>query len=418
MQYEFRCPIHGFIEVSEWERGIIDHWVFQRLRRIRQLGWTDYTYPGAMHTRFEHSLGVMHVATRMFDALVKNSGEVLRGKYGLSDDDISRHRQLVRLAALLHDVGHGPFSHVAEDVLPKKADNKRYKHEDYSWAAIRQLMREVIEKSPHAAHGITADEVADFLERKAKLGPALMWADLVASQLDADRMDYLLRDSYHAGVSYGHYDLARIINTLCLVPVGVDKSPRIGIRNDGVHAAEGLVIARYQMFSQVYFHKTRVIYDYIVGEMMKELLKGEFPKPDEVAEYLTWDDWKVTGKISTNEAGPYGKRLLDRDHFREVWHTLKGNDYSETDHLGRAKDALGDLLVHEAKSETSWYKIGGSDVPVYDDQLGRAFGLPEKSKVVQNLKSEPVIRLYVAPDNVADAKNRLEDSGVRQKPRP
>jgi HD superfamily phosphohydrolase len=127
-KYEIRCPIHGFIELNEWERDIINQPAFQRLRRIRQLGLTDYVYPGAMHTRFEHSLGVMHVATRMYDSIVARSAEVLKAELGYNDDGLRRDRMIVRLAALLHDVGHAPLSHAAEEIMPTKPDGTRYKH--------------------------------------------------------------------------------------------------------------------------------------------------------------------------------------------------------------------------------------------------------------------------------------------------
>ena len=107
--YDIRCPVHGFIQLNDWEMGIISEPAFQRLRRIRQLAWTDYVYPGAMHTRFEHSLGVMHTATLLYDSIVRNSREVLESDLAYDDAGFSRYKQLVRLAALLHDVGHGPF---------------------------------------------------------------------------------------------------------------------------------------------------------------------------------------------------------------------------------------------------------------------------------------------------------------------
>src|SRR5438270_9259305 len=107
-QYEIRCPVHGFITLNDWEWEIIRQPVFQRLRRIRQLAWTDQVYPGAMHTRFEHSLGVMHVATRLYDAIVQRSDGILRRELTYTDEGFGRDKKLVRLAALLHDVGHTP----------------------------------------------------------------------------------------------------------------------------------------------------------------------------------------------------------------------------------------------------------------------------------------------------------------------
>ncbi|KMQ49606.1 phosphohydrolase [Chitinispirillum alkaliphilum] len=115
---EIRDPVHGFISLSSWERDIINHPVFQRLRRIRQLGLTDMVYPGAMHTRFEHSLGVMHVATLMFDAVTAKSKKILFDELDYNEDGLGRDRQILRLSALLHDVGHSPFSHAGEELMP------------------------------------------------------------------------------------------------------------------------------------------------------------------------------------------------------------------------------------------------------------------------------------------------------------
>src|SRR5438874_8698888 len=110
-QCEIRCPVHGFITLNDWEWEIISQPVFQRLRRIRQLAWTDQVYPGAMHTRFEHSLGVMHTAALLYSSIVRNSRDVLSNELGYDKAGFRRNRQLVRLAALLHDTGHSPFSH-------------------------------------------------------------------------------------------------------------------------------------------------------------------------------------------------------------------------------------------------------------------------------------------------------------------
>src|ERR1700687_2610921 len=122
--YEIRCPVHGFIRLNDWEWTVISQPAFQPLRRIRQLAWTDYVYPGAMHTRFEHSLGVMHLATKLYDSIVERSRHLLEEFYGYDDAGFCRDKVLVRLAALLHDVGHSPFSHAGEDVFPYRKDGK------------------------------------------------------------------------------------------------------------------------------------------------------------------------------------------------------------------------------------------------------------------------------------------------------
>ena len=293
--FEIRCPIHGFIQLSKWERDIVNQPGFQRLRRIRQLAWTDYVYPGAMHTRFEHSLGVMHVASLLFDAIHRNSSEVLIADYQFSNEDFRRSEQLVRLAALLHDTGHGPFSHAAEDLFPFKEPRpgqkpKRYRHEEYSAAIIQGPLADVIENHPGNLWKISAEEVASLIEGSPKSKGSLFWKDIIAGQLDADRMDYLNRDSHHLGVQYGKFDLARVVNSMVAVPpFEENRGARIGIDEGGWRAAESLVLARYAMFTQVYFHKTRIAYDIHFGEALKAILPKEgFPKPTKTAWESTW----------------------------------------------------------------------------------------------------------------------------------
>jgi HD superfamily phosphohydrolase len=196
--YEIRCPVHGFILLNDWERQIIAEPAFQRLRRIRQLAWTDQIYPGAMHNRFEHSLGVMQTATLLFDAIVRNSKQVLADELGYSEPGFGRNRQMVRLAALLHDVGHSPFSHASEELFPDDDLGGKYMHEQYSAAVVRGPLRAAIED--HALNtgnfGFTADDIGALLEGSAAAKQGLFWRDLITGQMDADRMDYLLRDSH------------------------------------------------------------------------------------------------------------------------------------------------------------------------------------------------------------------------------
>lgn len=213
--YEVRCPVHGFIALNDWERTVIEEPAFQRLRRIRQLAWTDYVYPGAMHTRFEHSLGVMHVASLLYDAICRKSGEILKSDLAYNEDGLNRDRQLVRFAALLHDVGHSPFSHAAEELFPKSTDGERYVHEDYSVAIINSELRSAIEGHDlNANYGLHAEDVAAMVKGGAKAKQPIFWRDLISGQMDADRMDYLLRDAHHCGVEYGRYDLKRLITTI------------------------------------------------------------------------------------------------------------------------------------------------------------------------------------------------------------
>jgi len=174
-----RDPIHGSISLSDHELAILDTPEFQRLRRVKQLGFSYLVYPSATHTRFEHCLGALFVAHRLGKSL------------DLSTDSVNK----IRLAALLHDVGHGPFSHVSEDSLQGIVD---VKHEEYSEKIIKNsAISEIIEDA-----GFSPNEIADI--SRGKIPPL---GDMVSSQIDVDRMDYLVRDAYYTGASYGVIDL-------------------------------------------------------------------------------------------------------------------------------------------------------------------------------------------------------------------
>ena len=412
--YEIRCPIHGFITLNDWEWSVISERAFQRLRRVRQLAWTDYVYPGAMHTRFEHSLGVMHVATLLYDAICDKSSDILKSDLAYNQDGLGRDRQLVRFAALLHDVGHAPFSHASEDLFPKQDGGKRYKHEDYSVAIIRSELRSAIEDHElNANYGLHAEDVATLLEGSGRAKQPIFWRDLINGQLDADKMDYLLRDSYHAGVEYGKFDLDRILTTIRAIRNREGRPPRLGVSKGGLHAAEGLVLARYFMFTQVYFHKTRVAYDVHLREALKELLPGKhFPVPAGVnlKSYLNWDDWKVLGLLASKKGGPHGDRLRGRNHYRQVYSTPEVCSKKDVELLQRVKDKLGRLVAAEASAEKSWYETGLPDIPVVDDHNpGDVKPLSKYSNVVRGLKANNQVFLYATPQKFDLAEGKVRE---------
>lgn len=426
--YEIRDPIHGFVQLNEWERDIIDHPVFQRLRRIRQLGMTDMVYPAAMHTRFEHSLGVMHVATRMFDRIKSRRLGFLKSELSFTEGGLEKDRVLVRLSSLLHDVGHAPFSHAAEGLMDKDPKTgKAYKHEHYSAAAVKFLMQDVIEHHPlNQNYGITAKDIADFLNGESSLGRCLLWRNLVSGQLDADRADYLLRDSHHIGVAYGHYDLDRLTATLTAAIDPETQSPVLAIEEGGEHAAEALIIARYMMFTQVYFQHTRRAYDHHSVQAIKHLLtehqnhtdltdKSAFPPPtskNNVEEYLKWDDWRVLGLISEGKAGEHGRILLERKHHRSVFQTPEVPSHEDLVFAQDIQELLGDRISFIDRASNSWYKFEAADVPLLlrpgqsDEQLTT---LSTRSSVVSGLKAVARTRIYVPMDKKDEARNLVAE---------
>jgi HD superfamily phosphohydrolase len=323
---------------------------------------------------------------------------------------------MVRLAALLHDVGHSPFSHASEDLFPDLDHGEgKYTHEQYSAAIVRGPLRESLEdhKLNHGNYGFVADDIAAMIEGSAGAKQGLFWRDLITGQMDADRMDYLLRDSYHAGVQYGRFDLHRLISTVTAIPGAAGKTPRLGIQYGGWHAAEALVLARYFMFTQVYFHKTRVAYDIHLRETMKVLLpRGQFPKPTpgELSEFLKWDDWRILGLLASGNGGEHGDRLCKRDHYRLAYQTNEIQTQDDRDALARVRVALGDMVTAEMPAGKSWYKIDDSDIAVVRDSMNTVEPLSQYSNVVRNLGKNDQILVYCRSEDSEEAARKIKEA--------
>lgn len=408
-----RDPIHGFVKLSPWEQDLVDHPVFQRLRRIRQLALTEMVYPAACHNRFEHSMGVMHVASQMFDQLRPQLESSDATDLKFAKDELDRARIIVRLSALLHDVGHCPFSHAGEDVMPQKTNGgKRYKHEDYSTGLIEHLLSDVIDHHPLNHMKVTADEICNFLKKDGHVPAQLLfWRPLITGQMDADRADYLLRDSHHTGVAYGQYDLTRLVATLRVVR-DQGGALMIGVERGGIQAVEGLILARYMMFVQVYFHHTRRAYDRHVTKTLGFLpaeaygdsfgQPGTFPPPtnkENVEEYLKWTDNRVFQAIDTDSAGPDGKLIRNREHDRRVHETSLFPETKDVDEIYSVFEKVRGLGGWVDKADSSWYKFEKSaDIRIATKDEGldtNPVPLSTRSSLVKALEEVTQRRVYV-----------------------
>lgn len=286
---KYRDPIHAFIEVRPIESKIIDSIPFQRLRNIKQLAMTNLVYHGAEHTRFGHSLGVMHLVTKAFRSVVNKNPEFL------SEKKVNWYEQILRIIALTHDLGHTPFSHASEKVFSGKL-----KHEDFTEKIIKEtciadyineIGLEYVRKYGEN-YNITPELICNIYSGKdaGENSEFVFLNSFMDSELDCDKMDYLLRDSLYCGVNYGKFDLERLIS--CLTVYCQDGIPRLAIEHGGVQAFEEFVLARYFMFVQVYFHRTRRYFDIIFAKALEKVLpNGTYP--DSIDEYIKWDDSRV-----------------------------------------------------------------------------------------------------------------------------
>ncbi|MDO8873059.1 MAG: HD domain-containing protein [Methanoregula sp.] len=272
-------PVHGYVEVEEFALALLDSPALQRLRYIKQLGFSYLVYPGANHTRFEHSLGTMFLA------------DVACRRFGLSDDE----RRLVIAAALLHDIGHGPFSHASEPLMKKFLHRT---HDDIE-LIVKDHAGDLLRASD-----IDPDELCSVVKGKHPL------SGIIHGDLDVDRMDYLLRDAYYTGAPYGTVDAQRLIRHLIKTPEGMV------LDENGVNAAESLLIARTLMRPSVYYHHVSRI-----GESMFQLAVLEHlgDAPDATAQkILIMDDPGCMHALQTSEK-PVVRALAARLYERRLY---------------------------------------------------------------------------------------------------
>jgi hypothetical protein len=286
-----RDPIHGDIFLTELELRIIDTPEFQRLRRIKQLGMTYLVYPSANHTRFEHSIGALHLAGR------------LASRLGLSEEET----KLVRIASLLHDLGHGPLSHTSEELLARYLNTS---HESITTETIKSSsVAEVLTEA-----GIKPERIVEIISGKASY-----LSRMVSGEFDIDRMDYLVRDAHHTGVGYGIIDLDRLINTIEI------KDSLLVVNERGLRAVEGLLVARFLMIPTVYLHHASRIADAMFLKATEVAIEqGEL----DFEELIKMDDYQVMSFFRTAQGyvKEIGERFDQRRLFKKVivkgWHDL------------------------------------------------------------------------------------------------
>jgi HD superfamily phosphohydrolase len=290
-------PVHGSIGLSALEIEIINTSAFQRLRNIKHLGLAHLVFPGADFSRFAHSLGVCHVTGMILSSLRNHA----KGK--LKDENI----QTYRLAGLLHDIGHYPFSHAMEDAV-----ENYYKGQLLSTGTIEYLNHEEVSKEILLhdkeikeildRYGIDPRSIYSIFNREpvTRKGKTAEFANLVSSDLDADRIDYMLRTAHNSGLPYGQVDLTYLLSQL-----RVDKDNRICLTSKAMRTAEHFLLCRYFDYQQVAFHKTVAGLEWVLKDLLAKLLETGIIACDskwvngaiQAGEWNTFDDAMVTNKI-------------------------------------------------------------------------------------------------------------------------
>ncbi len=406
-----RDPIHGSLTFSPEEARVVDSRHFQRLRHVRQLGFGDLAFPGATHTRHAHSLGAMHVASRLFDAIFARAT--------LDEPTRARFRAAVRLAVLCHDLGHMPLSHASEAIAPprsalglptwmKGAEAGQATHEDFTAKLLLDSSLTRTLETVYGPQGITPQLVASLVTGVLPPGdggfvaggvdwtPALR--AIVSGELDADRMDYLLRDSFFTGVNYGRYDVEWILQNL--EAVERDGRAVLALGKAAIFAFEDFLLSRYHMFLSVYLHHTSVSFDWMLRRYYEEA-PGEFEIPSDPEAFLDCDDVALHTALRRSK-NRWAERIAQRRGYKRVAQfTERDPEYD----LGAISAALGadgvDHFTIESRGVLSKYFDEGAapSLFVHDLSSGRLTEVSKYTPLYERFAGAVRLsRVYVHPD--------------------
>lgn len=423
---EIRDPIHGSIEVTPQETAVIDSQAFQRLRSIKQLGFGEFSFPGAVHNRYIHSLGACHLAGRAFDSIFQG--------YHFSKKEVQwRLRQVTRLAALLHDIGHGPLSHTTEEVMPplktlkvaaynpqRRDSPNKASHEDYTIKIITDselteiLKTQFTDLSPiHIACLIdrTLDCPDDFfVDNGVNIRPIL--SQLVSSELDVDRMDYLLRDSHFCGTNYGQIEIWWLIANL--THHLADGKLHLALNRRALYTFDDFLISRHHMYLMVYFHHKAIIFD----EMLHRYLTSKectYHLPSEIDQYLNYTDSHLYEHLRST-SNPWAKRIATRTPFRVLFEVHETEETSRPLKIAEALNKKGIETIHSSSiARLSKYHASLSSNSSHRMFVVDAFNrwedpypLEQSTEIFQKYeKHRRIERLYVSPEDYLKAQDVL-----------
>lgn len=434
---EIRDPVHGSIYFSDAETAILDTAEYQRLRAIKQLGFAEFSFPGATHNRYIHSVGVGHLVGQVFDNIFK--------VYPFSKSSTKqRFRNVVRLAALLHDVGHGPLSHTTETVMPMLSEldvkiyaeqerlgnnahavmnkNRRANHEDFTikFVTESEIATEIrknysdisplhvaclIDKALHCPDDFFIDNGCDFR-------PIL--SQLVSSELDVDRMDYLERDSYFCGTNYGKIDSHWLMQNMTLHRV--EDKVYLALNRRALYSFDDFLISRHHMHLMVYCHHKSIIYE----EMLTRYLTSKdcsFVLPAKLNEYINYNDYKLHEHLAS-AGNPWATRIAARKPFKVLMELHSTNENSRPEVIRSTLEQEGfDVIWASSKARLSKYHAVSPEekalqIYVVDqyDRHDKPAPIGQSTEIFKRYEGARIIdRIYVAPERHREAEKLIAD---------
>ena len=433
---ELRDPIHGTIKISKPEANVIDSPQFQRLRAIKQLGFSEFSFPGATHNRYIHSIGVSHLASLIFDQIFKDFDFE-------NSDEFYRLRQCTRLAAMLHDIGHGPLSHTTEEVMPQfkefkpesyiklKNDQKintdrRADHEDFTIKFILDSPLTKVLKDNFA--NISPIHIACLIDKTLKCPDDFFIAkgldfrpvlsQIVSSELDADRMDYLERDAYFCGTNYGRIETNWLIGNQTYHQVG-DKL-FLALNRRALYAFDDFLLSRHHMHLMVYFHHKSIIYE----EMLMRYLSSKdctFRLPADINEYINFNDYSLHEHLQKSP-NPWAQKISTKQPYKVLFELHSSQETERTQGMQKKIEKEAGVPIIWASSGVRLSKYHSASpqekshsIYVVDqyDRLAKPYPIEKSTEIFQKYEDmRRIERLYVAPENYQKAeafiiKNKL-----------
>lgn len=426
---ELRDPIHGTIEVSDAETALLDSPAYQRLRAIKQLGFAEFSFPGATHNRFLHSIGVAHLATQAFDHIFK--------KWRFSGPEVrERLKTAMRLAAFLHDIGHGPLSHTTEEVMPPVADlgisaypdrggDRQANHEDYTIkfitdSSLTNTLRTQFPSLDPIHVACLVDKslpCPDDFFRDQGLNFRTILSQLVSSELDADRMDYLERDAYFCGTNYGRVELNWLLANLTMHEV--ETEIHLALNRRALYTFDDFLLARHHMHLMVYFHHKSIIYE----EFLNRYLTSKdcsFFLPAQIEDYIRCTDYSLYEHLRS-VSSPWARRLAERRPFKMLFELHHYDNSARPLEMKSRLENEGFQVIHSSsQARLSKYHTASEHeravtifvVDEYDRQ-SKPFPLEEGTEIFSRYeRTRSIDRLYVPPEQFARAEKLIIDLGL------